>query len=45
MQQEIEVLATIDHPYIVRVHDLLEDNKNFYVVSEVVPGGELFEHL
>ena len=29
----------------MRVHDLMEDNKNFYVVSELVQGGELYDFL
>ena len=45
MMQELEILATLDHPHIVRVHDLMEDNKNFYVVSELVQGGELYDFL
>ena len=45
MMQELEVLASLDHPNIVRVHDLLEDKQNFYIVSEVVPGGELMDFI
>ena len=36
------MLANTDHPNIVRVFDLLEDEANYYVVSEIVEGGELF---
>ena len=39
------MLASLDHPNLVRVYDLLEDKKNYYIVSEIVKGGELFEHL
>ena len=42
MQQELEVLAGVDHPNIVRVYDLLEDQVNFYIITEIIKGGELF---
>ena len=33
------------HPNIIRIVDLIEDNENYYIVSEVVNGGELFKRL
>ena len=33
------------HPNIIRIIDLLEDEENYYVVSELVKGGELFQRL
>ena len=33
------------HPNIIRIIDLIEDDENYYVVSEVVKGGELFKRL
>jgi len=39
------VLAGTDHPHIVRTMELLEDEVNFYVVSQLVGGGELYEHI
>ena len=33
------------HPNIIRIIDLIEDVENYYVVSEVVKGGELFKRL
>ena len=29
----------------MRVVDLLEDKKNYYIVSEIIEGGELFKRL
>ena len=34
MEQELEVLQNTDHPHIVRVMELLEDEAKFYIVSE-----------
>ena len=45
MEQELEVLQKTDHPHIVRVMELLEDDVNFYIVSELVSGGELYDHI
>jgi len=45
MQSELEVLAKTDHPHIVRTKELLEDENNFYIVSELVKGGELYQKI
>lgn len=43
MKQELEVLEQINHPYIVRVLDLFEDENNIYVAQEILPYGNLLE--
>ena len=45
MTQEIEVLANINHPNIMRIYELLEDETNYYIVSEILGGGELFNFI
>ena len=45
MEQELEVLSKTDHPHMVRVFELLEDEANFYIVTEKVTGGELYDHI
>ena len=45
MEQELEVLSKTDHPHMVRVFELLQDDANFYIVSELVTGGELYDHI
>ena len=45
MEQELEVLQNTDHPHIVRVMELLEDEAKFYIVSELVTGGELYDYI
>lgn len=44
-QNELEVLQKTIHPNIVRVYELLEDDKNFYISSEIVEGGELYDRI
>ena len=45
MAQEITVLQNTEHPHITRVIELLHDETNFYIVSELATGGELFSHI
>lgn len=45
LENELSILGSKSHPKIIRVIDLLEDKMNYYIVSEVVEGGELFKRL
>lgn len=45
LENELAILGSKSHPKIIRVIDLLEDQLNYYIVSEVVEGGELFKRL
>lgn len=45
LQNELEILGEKSHPNLIRIVDLIEDNDNYYIVSEVVKGGELFKRL
>jgi serine/threonine protein kinase len=45
LQNELSILGEKSHPNIIRIVDLIEDNENYYIVSEVVKGGELFKRL
>ena len=42
---EIEVLKELDHPNIIKVFEVYEDEKRFYIVTELVKGGELFDKI
>ena len=39
------MLSKTDHPHIIRVFELLQDDNNFYIVTELVTGGELYDHI
>jgi calcium-dependent protein kinase len=43
--KEIEVLSKLDHPNIVKIFEYFVDDNNYYVVSELIQGGELYEQL
>ena len=45
LNNELVILGEKSHPNLIRVIDLMEDDENYYVVSEVVKGGELFKRL
>lgn len=42
---EIDLLKATDHPYIVKLVELYEDNVYLYLVMEECKGGELFDRL
>ena len=42
---EVEVLSQLDHPNIVKIYELYEDRDHFYIVAEVLSGGELFDYI
>ena len=33
------------HPHITRVFELLEDTRNYYIVMELISGGNLLEAI
>lgn len=43
--REVEILGKLDHPNIVHLYELYEDNFRYYVVSELLTGGELFDYI
>ncbi len=45
LRNELLVLEETDHPHITRVFELMEDKKNFYVVMELLPEGNLLDKI
>lgn len=45
MKAEIEIMAELDHPNIVRLIDTFYTDTTVYLIMELVEGGELFDHL
>lgn len=42
---EVEVLRKLDHPNILKVKEVIEDIRNYHIVTELCTGGELFEKI
>lgn len=41
IQSEIDIMKKIEHPNIVKLHDVYQTNNNMYIVTEYCRGGDL----
>lgn len=44
-ETEIKILTLLDHPNIVRLFEVFEDQKNFYLIMELCTGGNLLTKM
>jgi len=42
---EIEILSLLDHPHIIRLIETFDEGDNFFIVTDLVEGGELFDRI
>ena len=42
---EIEILSKLNHPNVIHVEKILEDDINFYIIMEYCSKGELFDYI
>ena len=45
LNAEANILRSLDHSSVVRVFDVFETKRFFYIVLELLPGGDLLDHL
>ncbi|KAF2271997.1 Pkinase-domain-containing protein [Westerdykella ornata] len=45
LEREICIMKLLDHPNIVRLHDIWENRNEIYLIMEYVEGGELFHYI
>lgn len=45
LKQEIEIMTKLSHKNIIRLHEVLEETLNLYLVMEKCSGGELFDRI
>ena len=45
IQNEIEILSSLDHPNIVKIYEYFETKENFYIVMELIRGKPLFKQI
>lgn len=43
--QEVDILRSVDHSFIVKLYCTFQDEENLYMVLEFACGGELFSHM
>ena len=44
-KNEIEILKKISHPNIINIYEIFEDTKKYYIMYELIEGGELFDAI
>ena len=42
---EIDILKHLDHPNIMKIYEFSSTDNEYFVVSEYIPGGELFDKI
>jgi serine/threonine protein kinase len=42
---EVEILQGMDHPHIIRLYQFFDEQKHYYLVTELMEGGELFDRI
>ena len=40
--REVEVMKKLKHPHIIKLYQVMQTDKMLYLVTEYVPGGEIF---
>ena len=45
IMNEISILNSINHPFIINIDGVCQDDKYMYLALELVNGGELFTYL
>ncbi len=43
LHTEMDILKQVDHPNIVKLYEVFEDEAKYYMVMELMAGGELFD--
>jgi serine/threonine protein kinase len=45
VERELAILQLLDHPNLIELYQILQDDHNIYFITEYVPGGELYHIL
>ncbi len=43
--REIKILKQVHHPNVVQLYEIIETDKDLYLVMEYSSGGELFDYI
>ena len=44
-QREIEILRKADHPNIIKLYEIFESKRSYYLIMEECKGGEIFDRI
>ena len=44
-ENEVATLKVLDHPNILKLYEVFEDKKKYFLVTELCLGGELFDEI
>ena len=44
-KNEAGIMKEMDHPNIIKIYEMFEDEKKYYLVQELCKGGELFDEI
>ena len=42
---EMEIMKKLDHPNILKIYEVFQDQKRYYLITELWTGGELFDEI
>ena len=45
IEREITILKKLEHPYLMKLHDVIETKTHKYMILEYLRGGELYDYL
>mmetsp|Transcript_18707 Transcript_18707/g.16939 ORF Transcript_18707/g.16939 Transcript_18707/m.16939 type:complete len:407 (-) Transcript_18707:309-1529(-) len=45
LMTEIEILDSLDHQHVIKLYETFDEGNDFYIVTELVEGGELFDRI
>lgn len=43
--KEIEILIKTDHPRVIKIYEYYQDEVNYYLITEYISGGDLYETI
>jgi len=43
--EEVNILKEFDHPHVINLYDFFEESNHYYLIMEIMSGGELFDRV
>jgi len=45
LQTEVDILSQLDHPNVLKIYEIFDEEDFIYLVLELLAGGELFDRI